>query len=203
MDKNVFLEDTLKGKKDVLIGRITVIDRNGREVNIDNHTNEMENIMNNLSMISMRDSLNDMKSFNNGINEFGAAIMDSHKHEYKKLLSRARFYKSDIIKNLRFNSDPAALIINCVIISKSNGELILEHTRLNTSVSGDINNIIKRIPIKTSNNSNVIKVIEEVLNKMSEEPNNPRKQFDLVEKYIEESDIGNNKKNNDNILGWN
>lgn len=202
MDKNVFLKEALKDNNDVLIGKIIVVDRNGREVNIDNHISEMENIMNTLSMISMKDLVSDMKSFNNGKNEFGTIISDSHKHDYKKLLSKARFYRSDIIKNVRFNQDPAGLIINCVVISKNNGDLTLEHTRLNTSVSGDINNLNRRVPIKTSNNANIIKVVEEVIDKMSEEPNNPRKQFELIENHIKNSDIGIGKEKNSEILGW-
>ena len=202
MDRNVFLEEALKNKKDVLIGKITVVDRNGRELNIDSHASEMENIMNTLSMISMKDLISDMKSFNNGKNEFGTIILDSHKHDYKKLLSKARFYRSDIIKNVRFNQDPAGLIINCVIISKNNGDLTLEHTRLNTSVSGDINSLNKRFPIKTSNNANIINVVEEAIEKMSEELNNPRKQFELIENHIKNSDIGTEKEKNSEILGW-
>ena len=84
MDKNVFLKEALKDNNDVLIGRIIVVNRNGREVNVDNHISEMENIMNTLSMISMKDLVSDMKSFNNGKNEFGTIISDSHKHDYKK-----------------------------------------------------------------------------------------------------------------------
>lgn len=202
MDRNVFLEEALRNKKDVLIGRIIVFDRNGREVNIDNHTSEMENIMNTLSMISMKDLVSDMKSFNNGKNEFGTIISNSHKHDYKKLLSKARFYRSDIIKNIRFNQDPSGLIINCIIISNNNGDLTLEHTRLNTSVSGDINNLNKRFPIKTSNNDNIIKVVEEAIEKISEDFNNPRKQFELIENHIKNSDIGTKKEKNSEILGW-
>lgn len=202
MDRNVFLEEALRNKKDVLIGRIIVFDRNGREVNIDNHISEMENIMNTLSMISMKDLVSDMKSFNNGKNEFGTIISNSHKHDYKKLLSKARFYRSDIIKNVRFNQDPSGLIINCIIISNNNGDLTLEHTRLNTSVSGDINNLNKRFPIKTSNNANIIKVVEEAIEKISEDFNNPRKQFELIENHIKNSDIGTEKEKNSKILGW-
>lgn len=203
MDKNVFLEEALKNNQDVLIGKIIIIDRNGREINVDNHTSEMENIMNTLSMISMKDLLNDMKSFNNGKNEFGAVISDSHKHDFKKLLSKARFYRSDIINNVKFGPDPAGLIINCVIISKNNRDLTLEHTRLNTSVSGDINNLNKRLPIKTSNNSNIVKVVEEIISKISEEPNQPRKQFEVIENHIKNSDIGTEKEKNSEMLGWN
>lgn len=203
MDRNVFLKENLEGGKNPLIGNIIVINRNGEQVNIDNHSNEMKNIMNGLAFLSMKDATDEIKSYSNYKDEFGSIISDPHKHSYKKLLTRGGSYRSDIINNLKFSPDPATLIINSIIINKNDGEMIIEHTRLNTSVSSDVNNIIERVPIKTTNHSDIQNVLNEVVDKMKSNFNNPREAIKSVIKYIDNSKIGTKKSDsNKNVLGW-
>lgn len=203
MNRSIFIKENLENGRSPLVGNIIVINRKGEQINTANHSNEMENIMNSLALISMKDAVDKMQSYTNNKDEFGAIISDPRNHSYKKLLTEERYYRSDIIRNFRFNPDPATLIINSIIINKEDDEIIIEHTRLNTSVSGDINNIIDRIPIKTSNHSDIEKVLSEVIEQMKYDFNNPREIIKNITEYINNSRIGTKKsESGKDILGW-
>lgn len=203
MNRSIFIKENLENGRSPLVGNIIVINRKGEQINTANHSNEMENIMNSLALISMKDAVDKMQSYTNNKDEFGAIISDPRSHSYKKLLTEERYYRSDIIRNFRFNPDPATLIINSIIINKEDDEIIIEHTRLNTSVSGDINNIIDRIPIKTSNHSDIEKVLSEVIEQMKYDFNNPREIVKNITEYINNSRIGTKKsESGKDILGW-
>lgn len=203
MNRITFIKESLENGKNPLIGNIIVINRNGKQINTANHNNEMENIMNSLALISMKDAVDEMKSYNNNKDEFGAVITEPHSHSYKKLLTKERSYRSDIIRNLRFNPDPATLIINSIIVNKNDGEIIIEHTRLNASVSSDVNNIIERVPIKTVNYADIEEVLDEVIEGMKYDFNRPREAVKGAIKYIDNSKIGIKKSDsNKNVLEW-